>query len=104
MGRQAEVSGHTSGPVGHNVGFRLLVGREAAQEGITGGSENGEEGADRLAEEGTTTDAGTVGDYIPSRHRAAGREMLAGLHEDAEEDHGEACPKAVPAVPESDHG
>jgi hypothetical protein len=83
---RAEVSGHTSGPVGHNM-FSDCQGNEAAQEGITGGSEDSEDGADGLAEEGAASDAGAVGDDVAEFDGAAGGEMLAGLHEDAQEKH-----------------
>ena len=65
--------------------------------------ENGEEGADGLAEEGTATDAGTVGDYVAEFDGAAGGEMLARLHEYSQKKHREARPKPSPAVLESDH-
>src|ERR1039458_8989118 len=94
---------HTSGPVGHNM-FSDCEGNEAAQEGITGGSEDSEEGADRLAEEGAASDASAVGDNVAELDGAAGGEMLARLHEDAQEEHREACLKAVAAVLEADHG
>src|ERR1019366_1449529 len=48
--------GHTSGPVGHNM-FSDCQGNEAAQEGITRGSEDGDAGADRQAQQGAATDA-----------------------------------------------
>src|ERR1039458_4688160 len=94
--------GDTSGPV-VTTWVSDCQGNEAAQEGITRGSENGDAGADRQAQQGAATDARAVGDYIPKFNRAARREMLARLHEDAQKEHREACPKPSPAVPKSDH-
>ena len=70
---------------------------------MTRGSEDGEEGADGLAEEGAASDAGAVGDDVAELDGAAGGEMLARLHEDAQEEHREAGAKAVAAVLASDH-
>ena len=84
--------------------FSDCQGNEAAQEGITRGSEDGDEGADGLAEEGAASDAGAVGDNVAELDGAAGGEMLACFHEDAQEEHREACLKAVAAVLEADHG
>ena len=60
---------------------------------MTRGSEDGEEGADGLAEEGAASDAGAVGDDVAELDGAAGGEMLARLHEDAQEEHREAGAK-----------
>ena len=74
---------HTSGPVGHYEGKSSWREDRAAQEGITRGSEDGDQCPDWQAEQGAATDARAVGDYIPKFNSAARREMLARLHEDS---------------------
>ena len=73
---------HTSGPVGHN-GVSDCQGNEAAQEGITRGSENGDQRADRQAQQGAATDAHAVCNHVSEFHGAAGREVLTRLHQDS---------------------
>ena len=67
------------------------------------GSEEWDAGAERPAQQGTATDASAVGKDISEFDGAAGGEMLAGLHEDAEKKHGQACLEAGAAVFEADH-
>src|ERR1035438_2692909 len=75
---------NTSGPVGHITGFRLPVRRSRAGGNCARGSENGDQGSDRQAQQGAATDAGAVGEDIPEFHRAAGGEVLARLREDSQ--------------------
>ena len=68
------------------------------------GSEEWDAGAERPAQQGTATDASAVGKDISEFDGAAGGEMLAGLHEDAQKKHRETCPEPAAPVLESDHG
>src|ERR1019366_1745807 len=60
-------------------------------------------GADRQAQQGAATGAGTVGEDIPEFNCAAGREMLSGFHEDSHTEHGETRDQASVTIPESDY-
>ena len=93
--------GHTSGPVGHKEGKSKWD--RAAQEGITLGSENGDQCADRQAQQGAATDARAVGDYIPKFNSAARREMLAEFQKDSQEKHRKAYDDSSAFIPKSDH-
>ena len=70
---------HTPRPASHNGGISSWRD-DAAQEGITRGSEDG----DRQAQQGAATDAGAVRNDIAELHGAARREVLARLQEDAQ--------------------
>ena len=59
----------------------------AAQEGITRGSENCDQGAERKAQQGATTDSSAVGEDISEFHGPAGREVLAGFEQNSEDEH-----------------
>ena len=64
-----------------------MQGDEAAQRNY--GSDNGDQCADRKAQQGAATDSDTVGNHISEIHGATRREMLARLHEDSQKEHGE---------------
>ena len=51
--------------------------------GITRGSEDGDAGADRQAQQGAATDARSVGDDIAEFNSADGREVLASFEEES---------------------
>ncbi len=94
----------TSGPTGHNVGFRLPVRRgEAAREGIARGSKDGDQCADRQAQQCAATDARAVGNHVAEFHSAARREVLTGFEESSEDEHRKACYDSSASIPESDH-
>src|ERR1039457_4448408 len=56
--------GHTSGPV-VTTWVSDCQGNEAAQEGITRGSKNGDQFAERKARHGAATDSCAVGEQMP---------------------------------------
>ena len=69
------------------AGTGQAIQREGAQERIMRGSEEWDAGAERPAQQGTATDASAVGKDISEFDGAAGGEMLARLHEDANQKH-----------------
>ena len=71
--------------------------------GITRVSENGDQCADRQAEQGTATDAGAVGDDVAEFDGAAGGEMLTAFEENSQYEHRESCDNASAPIPEADH-
>ena len=68
------------------------------------GSENGDQRAERQAQEGAAAYADAVGDYVAEFHGTAGGEVLTGLHEGSQEEHREACHKAPATISKPDHG
>ena len=64
--------GHASGPAGHNEGKSSWREDRAAHQGIARGSEEGDQCADRQAQQCAATDAHAICDHVPEFHGPSG--------------------------------
>ena len=58
----------------------------------------------RNTKQGATSNSSAIGDHTAEFDSAAGREVLPGFYQNAQDKHGEACGDSSPPVAESDHG